>query len=196
MVPATWMIAWPGSVRSSMKRISKFLSVGLVVLAVLCLTVAFLYKETTSKPAGQPLILTPAVINHPLPEADLVNLSGTRLSDERLRHGKVVLVFTLTTCKPCDQENEFLKTVINIRNDISFFYVIPMGIKTEVLRQAQDKYCLETFFDQGSMLAKKLEVYQVPIKVFLEDGIIKKIWVEATVTDQRRSEFQNWLNGL
>ena len=179
-----------------MKRISKFLSVGLVVLAVLCLTVAFLYKKTTSKPAGQPLILTSAVINHPLPEADLVNLSGTRLSDERLRHGKVVLVFTLTTCKPCDQENEFLKTVINIRNDISFFYVIPMGIKTEVLRQAQNKYCLETFFDQGSMLAKKLEVYQVPIKVFLENGIIKKIWVEATVTDQRRSEFKNWLNGL
>jgi hypothetical protein len=192
------MIAWRGSFRSSMKRISKFLSVGLVVLAVLCLslTVAFFYKKTTSKPAGQPFILTTAVINHPLPAADLVNLSGTRLSDERLRHGKVVLVFTLTTCKPCDQENEFLKTVINIRNDISFFYVIPMGIKTEVLRQAQDKYCLETFFDQGSMLAKKLEVYQVPIKVFLEDGIIKKIWVEATVTNQRRSEFQNWLNGL
>jgi hypothetical protein len=178
-----------------MKRISKFLPMGLVVLAVLCLTV-FIYKKTTSKPARQPLILTSAVVNQPLPEADLVNISGTRLSDERLRHGKVVLVFTLTTCKPCDQENEFLKTVINIRNDISFFYVVPMGIKTEVLRQAQDKYCLETFFDQGSMLAKKLEVYQVPIKVFLEDGIIKKTWVEATVTDQRRSEFQNWLKGL
>jgi len=71
-----------------------------------------------------------------------------------------------------------------------------MGIKTEVLKEAQDKYCLETFFDQGSMLAKKLEVYQVPLKVFLEDGIIKKIWVEATVTDQRRSEFQNWLKEL
>lgn len=179
-----------------MKRINKFLPMGLIVLAVLCLTFTFLNRRTASKPAGQPLILTPAVINQPLPEADLVNISGTRLSDERLRHGKVVLVFTLTTCKPCDQENEFLKTVINIRNDISFFYVVPMGIKTEVLRQAQDKYCLETFFDQGSMLAKKLEVYQVPIKVFLEDGIIKKTWVEATVTDQRRSEFQNWLKGL
>jgi hypothetical protein len=102
-----------------MKRISKFLPMGLVVLAVLCLTV-FIYKKTASKPARQPLILTSAVVNQPLPEADLVNISGTRLSDERLRHGKVVLVFTLTTCKPCDQENEFLKTIINIRNDISF----------------------------------------------------------------------------
>lgn len=179
-----------------MKRARNFLSLSLIVVAVLCVTVAFLYKKTASKPAGQPLILTPAVINHPLPEADLVNISGMRLGDDRLRHGKVVLVFTLTTCKPCDQENEFLRTVINTRNDISFFYVIPMGIKTEALREARDKYCLETFFDQGSILAKKLEVYQVPIKVFLEDGIIKKTWVEATVTDQRRSEFQNWLKGL
>jgi len=179
-----------------MKRARNFLSLSLIVVAVLCVTVAFLYKKTAGKPAGQPLILTPAVINHPLPEADLVNISGMRLGDNRLRHGKVVLVFTLTTCKPCDQENEFLRTVINTRNDISFFYVIPMGIKTEALKEARDKYCLETFFDQGSILAKKLEVYQVPIKVFLEDGIIKKTWVEATVTDQRRSEFQNWLKEL
>jgi hypothetical protein len=51
-------------------------------------------------------------------------------------------------------------------------------------------------FDEGSMLAKKLEVYQVPLKVFLQDGVIKKTWVEATVTAQRQSDFKAWLSNL
>ncbi len=179
-----------------MKRLSKFPLPGVIVLAVLCLVLLFLSKKTASKPAEPPLILTPAVINQPLPLADLIDISGNRLGDDRLRQGKVVLVFTLTSCKPCDQENEFLKTVINTRKNVSFFYVIPMGVRNEVLKEAGEKYCLETFFDQGSMLARKLEVYQVPIKVYLEDGIIKRTWIEATVTEQGKSEFRNWLNGL
>jgi hypothetical protein len=179
-----------------MKAIRKFLAPSLIILTVLCLAFAFLYKKTPNGPAKKPLILTSAVINQPLPPADLVNISGAQLDDHRLRHGKVVLVFTLTSCRPCDQENEFLKTIISSRKDVSFFYVIPMGVKTDVLKEARDKYAFETFFDQGSMLAKSLQVYQVPLKVFLEDGVIKKTWVEATVTDQRKSDFSNWLNAL
>lgn len=179
-----------------MKRFRNSLVSGVIVLAVACLVLFFLNKRTASKPAGQLLILTPLVINQPLPPADLVDISGAHLGDDRLRRGKVVLVFTLTSCKPCDDENEFLKTISNIRNDVRFFYVIPMGVRSEVLKEASEKYCFETFFDQGSMLARKLEVYQVPIKVFIEDGIIKRVWLEATVTEEKKSEFRNWLNAL
>ena len=167
-----------------------------MILVVFFLTYTFVYKKTSNKPAKQPLILTSAAIIQPLPAADLVNLSGIRLEDQRLRHGKVVLVFTLTNCKPCDQENEFLKTVISNRKDISFFYVIPMGVKADVLREAHAKYAFETFYDEGSMLARNLEIYQVPLKVFVQDGVIKKTWVEATVTDQRKSDFKIWLSEL
>jgi hypothetical protein len=177
-----------------MRRISKIVAPGVLVLVVLCVTLSLLSRRTPSKPVGQPLILTPAVINQRLPEADLVDISDNRLEDNRLRHGKVVLVFTLTSCKPCDHENDFLKTVFNNRKGVSLFYVIPMGIKREALREARDKYAFETFFDQGSRLAKSLEVYQVPLKIYLEDGVIKKIWVEATVNDQRKREFRDWLN--
>jgi hypothetical protein len=177
-----------------MKRIN-VLALALTVLALSYFTLA-LYKKTPHQSAKQPLILTSAAINQALPPAELVNIFGTRLDDQRLRHGNVVLVFTLTSCKPCDQENEFLKTVISNRKDVSFFYVIPMGVKADVLREAQEKYAFETFFDEGSMLAKKLEVYQVPLKVFLQDGVIKKTWVEATVTAQRQSDFKAWLSSL
>ena len=177
-----------------MKRIN-FLTFALIALVLYCFTFA-LYKRTPHQAAKQPLILTSAAINQALPPAELVNISGTPLDDQRLRHGNVVLVFTLTSCKPCDQENEFLKTVISNRKDVNFFYVIPMGVKADVLREAQEKYAFETFFDEGSMLAKKLEVYQVPLKVFLKDGVIKKTWVEATVTAQRQSDFKAWLSNL
>jgi len=177
-----------------MKRIT-FLALASTVLGLSYLTLA-LYKKTPHQVGKQPLILTSAAINQALPPANLVNIFGTRLDDQRLRHGKVVLVFTLTSCKPCDQENEFLSTVISNRKDVSFFYVIPMGVKADVLREAQEKYALETFFDEGSMLAKELEVYQVPLKVFLQDGVIKKTWVEATVTAQRQSDFKAWLSNL
>ena len=179
-----------------MKRISDLPASNLVVLVLVCFTVTVLYKKVSNKPAKQPFILTSAVINLALPPAELVNIFGTRLDDQRLRHGKVVLVFTLTSCKPCDQENEFLKTVISSRKDISFFYVIPMGVKADVLKEAQEKYAFETFFDEGSMLARELEVYQVPLKVFLLDGVIKKTWVEATVTPQRQSDFKTWLSNV
>src|SRR5689334_1567009 len=177
-----------------MKRIN-VLALALIVLVLSCFTLA-LYRRIPHEAAKQPLILTSAVINQPLPPAELVNIFGTRLDDQRLRHGKVVLVFTLTSCKPCDQENAFLKTVISSRKDVSFFYVIPMGVKADVLREARDKYAFETFFDEGSMLTKSLEVYQVPLKVFLLDGVIKKTWVEATVTARRQSDFKAWLSNL
>lgn len=174
---------------------TNFMALVLIALAIACLT-RVLYRKTPYQASRQPLILTSAVVNQPLPPAELVNIFGTRLDDHRLRHGKVVLVFTLTSCIPCDQENEFLKTVINDRKDVSFFYVIPMGMKADVLRDAQSKYAFETFFDEGSMLAKKLEVYQVPLKVFLLDGVIKKTWVEATVNAQRRADFKAWLSNV
>jgi hypothetical protein len=156
----------------------------------------FFYKRAESKLPKQPLILTPAVINQPLPQADLVNLSGQQLADEKLRKGKVVLVFTLIECEPCNEENEFLKTVIGSRKDVTFIYVIPFGVRDNALKLAQNKYVVETFFDEHSMLSRSLQIYQVPIKIFLENGIIKKTWIDSSFDDTRKAEFKAWLGGV
>lgn len=179
-----------------MRLLTKTLGIGFVLIAVFCGGFYFFYKRTQKNPPKQPLILTWAVINQPLPKANLVNISGKPLEDERLRRGKVVLVFMMPDCKPCDQENEFLKTVAHSRKDVRFFYVIPFGNKDLVLKWAQGKYALEPFYDDGSNLSRSLEIYEVPLKVFLDDGIIRKTWLEATVNDQRGAEFKDWLSGL
>ena len=179
-----------------MKPLSKtFWSIALPV-AVFGVSFFFLYQRAVKNSAKEPLILTPAVINRPLPKANLVNVSGSFLDDEKLRRGKVIVLFTMPDCEPCDQENDFLKNVAGKRKDIPFIYIIPFGTKDELLKKAQGKYAFETYFDEGSQLARTLEIFSVPLKVFLEDGIIKKTWVGATVESQQRAEFEDWLTRL
>jgi hypothetical protein len=179
-----------------MKLSTKALGIGALLIVVLSICFFFFYPRSEKNLAKQRLILTPEVINKPLPQANLVNISGQRLDDEKLRRGRVILVFAMIDCEPCDDENRFLKTVIGSRQDVSFIYVIPFGNKQQALQLAQNKYAVETFYDSGSMLSKNLEIYQVPIKVFLEDGVIKKVWLEATVEDQKQAEFKDWLRSL
>ncbi len=178
-----------------MRPPTKILRIVLILIAVFCGSFYFFMRAQKSPPK-QDLILTSAVINQPLPKSNLVNSSGKQLEDERLRRGKVVLVFMMPDCAPCNQENDFLKTVAESRKDVSFIYVLPFGNKNLVLKSAQSKYSLDPFYDDGSNLSRKLEIYQVPIKVFLEDGIIKKTWMDATVDNQRQAEFKDWLRGL
>ncbi len=180
-----------------MRSIKKILLLVLILLTIFGVSFFIFYKRAQNSLAKQPpLILTPAVINQPLPAANLVNISGERLGDEKLRRGKVVLVFSLIECFPCDQENQFLKSAVGNRKDVSFFYVIPFGKKDEALKAAQSKYSFETFFDQSSMLSRSLQVYQVPIKIFLQDGIIKRTWFDATTEPDKQAEFKQWLTAL
>lgn len=179
-----------------MNRLTRILSGAVILLVIFGLSFFVFYKRAPKSFAKQPLILTSAVINQPLPKANLVNISGQQLGDEKLRHGKVILVFSLVECFPCDQENEFLKTAVGDRKDVSFFYVIPFGKKDEALKAAQSKYGFETYFDQSSMLARSLQIYQVPIKIFVQDGIIRKTWLDATTEPDKQAEFKQWLSSL
>jgi hypothetical protein len=156
----------------------------------------FFYKRAQKNLPKQPLILTSAVINQPLPKADLVDSSGHQIDDQKLRRGRIVLVFVMPDCQPCDQEDQFLRTVIDSRKDVSFIYIIPFGNQEATLKLAQGRYASPAFYDRGRALGKTLEMYQVPIKIYLENGIIKKTWLDATVDSQAQNEFRSWLKNI
>lgn len=177
----------------------KVLRFAAILIAIGAISFYFFYKRAAQPQAKEkePLVLTAAVFNQPLPQAKLVNISGDVLDDAKLRRGKVLLTFTLTTCEICDREDDFLASVVQSRKDVSFYYVIPFGMKEEVLKSAQTKYELETFFDEGSNIAKTLEIYRVPTMLYLEDGVIKKTWLEgATVEPESQAKFKQWLESL
>jgi hypothetical protein len=39
-------------------------------------------------------------------------------------------------------------------------------------------------------------INRVPVKVFLEDGIIKRGWIGAAQTEQAKSSFTEWFDSL
>jgi hypothetical protein len=63
-------------------------------------------------------------------------------------------------------------------------------------KAARSKYGFEPFYDKGSTVSRELEMYRVPMKLFLEDGIIKRRWLGSADDDGKRAELKDWLNSL
>ncbi|MGI8669511.1 MAG: TlpA family protein disulfide reductase [Aridibacter sp.] len=128
-----------------------------------------------------------------LPKAKLVDLNSNLLSDDELRKGKVILVFVTPDCDACLKESEFLSGLINKQQKVKFFGVTSYGKPEETLKIAQEKFPFKVYYDAESLLALQLKITRVPIKIYVEDGIIKKVWGGATVSEDKKAEFISWL---
>lgn len=185
-----------------MRSLTRILGIGAILAVVFCVSFFFFYQRAKSKKRNQPKpvptssFVPSKVINEQLPKTNLADISGQPLDDDKLRHGKIVLVSMMPDCAPCDQENEFLKPIVNSRKDVRFIYVIPFGNKKGLLESGKSKYAIEPVYDDGSNVAKTLEMNTVPIKLFLEDGTIRRAWVGSSDTSEKQTEFKNWLQAL
>ncbi len=128
-----------------------------------------------------------------LPEAKLFNIKNEILTDDELRKGKVILIFVSPSCDACHTESEFLKDLLDKRNDVKFYGVASFGKVKESIDSSEYKFPFEVLFDGDSMLAIGLGIKKVPIKIYLEDGIIKKVWGGATTDETKKQEFISWL---
>lgn len=131
-----------------------------------------------------------------LPDAKLIDLDSNLLTDDKLRKGKVVLVFVTPECAACLKESEFLSALINKRPDVEFYGVTSFGNPKETLENSEKKFPFKVYFDADSLLGLQLKITKVPIKIYLEDGIIKKVWGGATIKEEKKSEFINWLESV
>lgn len=139
--------------------------------------------------------LLPAV-NRPLPEANLVDLDGARLPEEALRRGKVVLIFVNPTCAPCNTEAQFLRTVLNKRQDISFYGVATLGEKEASLRGSAEMFPFKTYYDEGGLLTEHLGITRMPIKIYMEDGVVKETWGGASARPEVQADFAQWMEDV
>ncbi|MGI9055830.1 MAG: hypothetical protein ACR2F2_08525, partial [Pyrinomonadaceae bacterium] len=81
--------------------------------------------------------------------------------------------------------------------DVTFYGVTSFGKPEETLTEAQKKFpYFDVYYDAESLLALQLKITKVPIKIYLEDGIIKKVWGGATISEEKKSEFINWLENV
>ena len=170
----------------------------LVTLSLVTFVLVYGYFSSKAQEQLRPPqpTLSPNVLGKPLPQSRLVDVNGAEINAQELQRGKVVLVSVTTSCESCREESEFLRTVVGKRSDVRFYGVVSFGESKEALAGAESKFPFKLYFDEGFRLARGLGINRVPIKIYLEDGIVKKTWVGSTTYHHTEKQFNDWLDSL
>ena len=177
------------TIDASRKKIIWLASLALLFTLTFCAGFAYFYTRQQQDSTSE----TPFGIGSPLPPAQLIDESNQVLADSELRHGKLILVFVTHGCDACLKESKFLQQAVGRRTDVTFYGVISFGDKDTVLREAKKEFPFKVFYDQHLQLAGRLGIKRVPIKLYIENGIIRKSWGGATIQEEKQSEFLSWL---
>lgn len=182
------------------KRLLTIAGVFLFFAAVFCAGFLFFYNriqrtnaearaEATSEPSR-------SLINKPFPHARLVDARGATVDQQVLRTGKVIVVFVTADCDACTNESKFLQTLMGRRTDVAYFGIVPFGALPASPDEVEKKFPFKVLYDQENSFVQSMGINRVPVKVFLENGIIKKGWIGAAQTAQAQRSFAEWLDNI
>ncbi|MDX6404478.1 MAG: Redoxin [Blastocatellia bacterium] len=179
-----------------MSRRAKWsLAVSASVILLFCSSFVFFYTRSQRQLASGVSPNTQSAFGKELPRVHLTSISGLPVDDQILRHGKVVVVFVTPDCNACQAESDFLRTVINRRSDVSFYGIASFGKKLTAT-EASELFPFKVFYDDGFLMASKLGINRVPIKLYLENGIITKAWGGSTRDENAKADFVKWLDSV
>lgn len=162
---------------------------------IFCASFVYIYTKQQAK-KFVPIAEVEKKIETPLPKTKLFVSDSDIFSDEELRKGNVVLMFLSPTCEACKVEGEFLKEMVGKRGDVRFYGIAPAESSKVALESVQREFPFKVLFDQQLSLTFGLGIRSVPTKIYLKDGIIKKIWRGASIDEAKQKEFINWLEGV
>src|SRR5215213_4324771 len=157
-------------------------------LLVFCAGFAFFYTRIQRSQAEAPRP-PKSLIDKPFPHAQLSDVNGAAVDDEILRAGRVVIVFVTTDCDACANEGRFLEPLVSRRNDVRFYGLVPFGPRLKSPEAAGKMFPFRIFYDDGGSLVMTMGINRVPVKVFLENGVIKKGWIGAALTEKDQKSF-------
>lgn len=172
----------------------KTLLITILFAVLFCVSFVFLFTYFQSQrqvAAEEP----PIHKEIPLPEVSFTDANGNKLPEDEIRKGKVILMFLMMDCRHCVSEVAFVNQLITKRNDIKLYGIISVGDKKKELEIASAKFPINILYDD-SLLFVKLGIKHVPIKIYLEDGVIKKAWDGASIDETKKAGFVDWLKGI
>lgn len=182
------------------KRLLTIAGVFFFLAVVFCAGFVFFYNriQRTKAEAKAEATVPPSksLIDKPWPQAKLVDARGATVDENILRTGKVIVVFVTPDCDACATESKFLQTLVDKRKDVTFYGLVPFGGLPASPDEVEKKFPFKVFYDENDSFVQSMGINRVPVKVFLENGIIKKGWIGAAQTEQAKSSFTEWLNGL
>ena len=166
-------------------------SLAILFVLVFCAGFAFFYPRQQQSAAD-----ARRGVGSTLPHAELVDADNQVLPDAALHNGRFILVFVSPDCGACEAEAKFLQPVVKQRSDVPFYGVVSFGEQATALRAAQAEFPFKVFYDRNFHLAGQLGIKRVPIKLYIENGVIKKAWGGATTDAAKQAEFVSWLEKL
>ena len=179
------------------KRWLSLAGVILFLAAVFCAGFLFFYSRMQSSQAEPAEVSkSKSLIDKPLPHAKLLDVRGSKVDEQVIRNGKVILVFVTPDCDACVAETKFIATLLEKRKDVAFYGLIPFGRPPGSPDVLEKTFPFTVFYDEGNSFVGSMGINRVPVKVFLEDGIIKKGWIGAALTDEARQSFVKWFDSL
>lgn len=174
---------------TSSKKVIWISSLVVLFTIVFCASFVVFYTRNNRNLASK----APVDSGKQLPQAELIDEFNKPLAESEWRKGRVVLVFVTADCDACMKESEFLKGLVDKRPDVKFYGVISFGDMESSLKQAKAKFPFAVFYDRGFRLASQLGINRVPIKIFVDNGVVRKSWGGATVDEKAKADFASWL---
>jgi cytochrome c biogenesis protein CcmG, thiol:disulfide interchange protein DsbE len=120
--------------------------------------------------------------NVPFPNIDLADTTGNPFQIEKIKEGKVLLVYLLEGCDACTDE---VSIISNLQKKTELDIKV-WGIVRESKNKVNNSYAQETnipiIIDKGNRLLKEFEIKSFPYNLLLSDGVIIKKW--AGVKDE------------
>ena len=167
------------------------------LLTVFCAGFAFFYtRMQRSRAETPPAHPSKSLIDKPFPHAQLVDVYGSEVDDQILRTGRVVVVFVTTDCDACATESKVLEPLVARRRDVTFYGLVPFGPRPKSPAAGEKMFPFRTFYDRDNSFIITMGINRIPVKVFLEDGVIKKGWIGAAISDRDQKSFIEWLDTL
>lgn len=168
----------------------------LFLTAVFCGGLYYFQHRIQRSQAEAETVTSKSLINKPFPRAKLVDAYGADVDEQTLRTGRVVVVFLTMDCDACASEGKFLQTVVGRRKDVTFYGLVPFGTHPQDPQATEKVFPFKVLYDEGNAYVATMGINRVPVKVFLENGVIKKGWIGAALTDQAKGSFLEWLDSL
>jgi peroxiredoxin len=148
-----------------------------LVAGTLLPCIAFVALHFLRHPASQSeLVLKDAVVisGQPLPQTELLDLDGKNVQSDKLRKGKVMLVFLTTGCGACQKELTLLSRVDGEISDKVRVYGIGVENRDQIESFIQaNEFKTKVLLDKDGKLMKSLSVKYFPTKFLLEDGVTR-----------------------
>lgn len=117
------------------------------------------------------------ISGQPLPQTDLIDLNGTTVAPDTLRHGRVLMVFTSTACEPCRKELQLLTRVEPEMSGRLKVYGVGVENRRKINNFLKENGVATTMLvDEDGSLMRALSIKYFPTKFLIEDGTIVKTW--------------------